>query len=87
MWLRPTDRPPTLHPAGGWAIRMLSQECPVMVRVTDEALEEVGPASVLSPSIFKYRDVLEEIADKKFARHEFEPDGTITIKSADVSHV
>jgi len=30
------------------------------------------------------RAELEEIADRKFMRYEFEPDGTITIKSADV---
>ncbi|HEY5289739.1 MAG TPA: hypothetical protein VIJ59_06870 [Caulobacteraceae bacterium] len=87
MWLRPTDRPPTLHPAGGWAIRMLSQESPVMVRVTEEALQDVGPSSALTAPIYKYRNVFEEIADKKFNRHEFEPDGSITIKSADVKHV
>jgi hypothetical protein len=84
MWLKPTGRPPSQLPSGGWAMHMLSQNSPVVVKVTEEALQEVGPASALSPSIYKYRDALEEIADRKFMRQEFEPDGTITIKSADV---
>jgi hypothetical protein len=84
MWLKPTGRPPSQLPTGDWAMHMLSQNNPVVVRITEEALQEVGPPSALSPSIYKYRSELEEIADRKFMRHEFEPDGTITIKSADV---
>jgi hypothetical protein len=87
MWLKPTDRPPTRHPAGGWALRMLSAYSPIVVRVTDDALNEVVPPNALCASIYGYRDTFEHLADEKFARHELEPDGSITIRQADVRHV
>lgn len=88
MWLKPTDRPPTRHPAGGWVLRMLSGAySPVMVRVTDEALDVLVPPNALSPNIYAYRETFYQLADEKFARHELEPDGSITIRSADVRHV
>lgn len=88
MWLKPTDRPPTRHPAGGWALRMLSAAyCPVLVRVTDEAVDEVIPANAVGANFYAYRNTFEILADEKFSRHELEPDGSITIRSADVRHV
>jgi hypothetical protein len=87
MWLKPTDRPPTRCPGGGWTLRMLSASTPIVVRVTDDALNEVVPPNTLSASIYPYRDTFYQLADEKFARHELEPDGSITIRSADVRHV
>lgn len=87
MWLVPTDRPPTRHPSGGWALRMLSASNPVLVRVTDDALNEVVPPNALSAGIHAYRETFYHLADEKFARHELEADGSITIRSADVRHV
>lgn len=87
MWLVPTDRPPTRHPSGGWALRMLSANTPVVVRVTDDALNEVVSPNAMGASIYTYRETFEHLADEKFARHEFEPDGSITIRSADVKLV
>jgi len=63
---------------------MHSQFNPVEVRVTSEALREVGPASELTPSIFKYIDELHLAADEKFKRQEFNEDGSLTISGADV---
>ncbi|HEY1415653.1 MAG TPA: hypothetical protein VGF42_07175 [Caulobacteraceae bacterium] len=87
MWLKPTDRPPTRCPEGGWTLRMLSAYSPITVRVTDEALNEVVPPNALSANIFTCRETFYLLADEKFARHELEPDGSITIRSADVRHV
>jgi len=84
MWLAPTGRPPSLRSDGEWVIHMHSQYNPVEVRVTPEALREVGPASSLTPSIFKYIDELQLAADEKFKRQEFDEDGTLTIRGADV---
>jgi hypothetical protein len=84
MWLNPTGRPPSLRSDGGWVIHMHSQFNPVEVVVTSEALREVGPASELTPSIFKYIDELHHAADEKFKRQEFDEDGSLTIRGADV---
>lgn len=84
MWLNPTGRPPSLRRDGEWVIHMHSQMVPVEVIVTSEALREVGPASELTPSIFKYIDELHHAADEKFKRQGFDDDGTLTIRGADV---
>jgi hypothetical protein len=68
-------------------MRMLSAYSPIVVRVTDDALNEVVPPNAVSASFYAHRNTFELLADEKFARHELEPDGSITIRSADVRHV
>ena len=86
MWLNPTGRPPSLRSDGEWVIHMHSQYNPVEVVVTSEALQEVGPVSEFTPSIFKYIEALQHAADEKFKRQEFEEDGSLTIRGADVRY-
>ncbi|HEY7900601.1 MAG TPA: hypothetical protein VIC25_05385 [Caulobacteraceae bacterium] len=65
---------------------MLSATSPVVVHVTDEALREVAPPALGSPTIYAFRGVFEQIADRKFMRQEFDDDGAISIKSADIKY-
>ena len=85
MWLKPTDRPPTRHHSGGWAIRMLNADTPVIVKVTDAALHNAVSPNATGGNIFTYRHLFEEIAGEKFHRHQLDADGSITIGPADLN--
>lgn len=85
MWLVLTDRPPTPHPAGGWILRMMNGASPVKVRVMEDALRAAISPNALSASIFTHRGTFEKLANEKAARDEFEPDGSIIIRPADMT--
>lgn len=65
-------------------MRMMDGAKAVKVRVTEEALRQAMPANAVNASIFTLRGTFQQLANEKAARHEFEPDGSIIIRPADL---
>ncbi|HEY1415654.1 MAG TPA: hypothetical protein VGF42_07180 [Caulobacteraceae bacterium] len=63
---------------------MMNGATPVRVLVTEGAVERASPPSAANCNIFTQRRTFEHLANDKAARHEFEEDGSIVIRPADV---
>lgn len=87
MWLTRTDRPPRRDPHGGWKLSMIAAHKPLTIRITDEAVREIAQPSASANAFYENRLLFEEIADRKYERQEFEPDGSIKVEPSDfLSH-
>jgi len=79
------DEPMRSERVLGYAIKMMSDEKVVSVRITDDALRAMAyPPDDSLERLKQYRSQLEEIASRKHSAGLIEADGSVCITSADV---